>query len=109
MVQVSSRSSLGMESSYNHQVPLQWSTGPMPTRSLIGYKHIVTIIDEHSRKSWICFLKTKDEAFSCFKEFKALVENATRKNIKVLHSDNRGEYTDSDFTGFCLNESIRRE
>ena len=28
MVQVSFGSSLGMESSYNHQVPLQWSTGP---------------------------------------------------------------------------------
>ena len=28
MVQVSSGSSLGMESSYNHQVPLQWLTQP---------------------------------------------------------------------------------
>lgn len=29
-----------------------------------------------------------------------LVENMTGKKIKVLFSDNRGEYTDKDFTGF---------
>jgi len=39
-------------------------------------------------------LKTKDEVFDCFREFKAVVENWTGKNIKVLHSDNDGEYID---------------
>jgi len=54
-------------------------------------------------------LKTKDEVFSRFKEFKALVENLTSKKIKVLHSDNGGEYVDKDFTDFCAKEGIRRE
>ena len=54
-------------------------------------------------------MKTKDKVFSRFKEFKALVENLTGKQIKVLRSDNGGEYTDKEFTGFCAKECIRRE
>ena len=46
-------------------------------------------------------MKTKDEVFYRFKDFKALVENSTRKKIKKLRSDNGGEYIDKDFTNFC--------
>ena len=51
----------------------------------------INFIDDFSRKRWIYFLKTKDEVFSWFQEFKALVENSTRKKIKVLQLDNGGE------------------
>jgi len=37
--------------------------GPMSTRALSGGKYFVTFIDDHSRKTWIYFLKTKDEVF----------------------------------------------
>ena len=42
-------------------------------------------------------------------EFKALVDNVTGKQIKVLRSDNGGEYIDKEFTGFCAREGIKRE
>jgi len=51
--------------------------GPMSTTSLSGAKYFATFIDDHSGKTWIYFLKTKDEVFERFKEFKALVENST--------------------------------
>ena len=83
--------------------------GPMSTRALGGGEYFVTFIDDHSRKTWIYFLKTKDEVFDRFREFKALVENLTRKKIEVLRSDNGGEYTDKEFKEFCASEDIRRE
>lgn len=83
--------------------------GPMSTRTLSGAEYFVTFIYDHSKKTWIYFLKTKDEVFGCFKEFKAPVENAIGKKIKVLHSDNGGEYIDKDFTYFCVKEGIKRE
>ena len=49
--------------------------GPMPSTSLSGYEYYVTFIVEYSRKTWIYFLKAKDEVFGKFKEFKALIEN----------------------------------
>jgi len=82
---------------------------PLSTRSLRGYEYFVTYIDDFSRKTWIYFLKTKDEVFSHFQEFKAHVENMTGKKIKVLQTYNGGEYTDKAFTGFCVKEGIRRE
>ena len=47
--------------------------------TLSGGEYFVTFIDDHFRKTWIYFLKTKDEVFDRFKEFKALVENMTVK------------------------------
>jgi transposase InsO family protein len=54
-------------------------------------------------------MKTKDEAFSRFQEFKALVENQTGRKIKVLISDNGGKYTSNDFKRFCTRVGIKRE
>lgn len=49
--------------------------GPMFHVSLRKCEYYVTFIDDYSRKTWIFFLKTKDEVFKRFQEFKALVEN----------------------------------
>ena len=66
-------------------------------------------IDDFSRNTWIVFLKAKGEVFKCFKELKALVENKTGKKMKVLRSDNGGEYTSGKFVYFCASEGIWRE
>ena len=58
--------------------------GPMSSSSLCGYVYYVSFIDDFSRKTWIHFLKSKDEVFSKFKEFKALIENYTEKKIKIF-------------------------
>jgi hypothetical protein len=57
-------------------------------------------MDDFSRKTWIYFLKTKDEVFNKFPEFKALVKNQTGKKIKILRSNNGGAYTSKEFEGF---------
>jgi hypothetical protein len=63
----------------------------MPSTSLSGYVYYVPFIDDYSRKTWVYFLKSKDEAFGKFKEFKALIENLSERKIKILKSDNGGE------------------
>ena len=54
-------------------------------------------------------MKAKSEVFEKFKEFKALIENISDKKIKILHSDNGGEYTSKEFEAFCKDAGIRRE
>ena len=51
--------------------------GPMSSNSLSRYVYYVSFIDDFSRKTWIYFMKNKDEVFRKFKEFKALIENHT--------------------------------
>lgn len=83
--------------------------GPMSTRAISDAEYLITFLDDHSRKTWIYFLTTKDEVFDQFKEFKALMENQTGRKIKILRSNNGGEYMDKNFTGFCAKEGTQRE
>jgi len=66
--------------------------GPVKVPSLGKSMYYVSFIDDFSRNTWIYFLKKKSEAFGRFKEFKVLVENQTEKKIKVLRTDNGGEF-----------------
>jgi transposase InsO family protein len=54
-------------------------------------------------------LKTKDGLLARFQEFRAQVENLTERKIKVLRSNNGGEYTSKDFSDFCIEVGIKRE
>jgi hypothetical protein len=62
----------------------------MPSSSIRGHVYYVSFIDDYSHKTWIYFLKSKDEVFNKFKEFKALIENLSKRKIKILRSDNGG-------------------
>ena len=53
--------------------------------------------------------KKSEEALQRFQEFKALVENQTRRKIRVLRLDNKGKYTSKEFDGFCKQEGIKRQ
>jgi hypothetical protein len=83
--------------------------GPMSRKSLSGCEYYLTFIDDYSRKTWIYFLKAKSEVFAQFQEFRALVENQSGKRIKVLRSDNGGEYSSRQFVDFCAQHGIRRQ
>jgi transposase InsO family protein len=75
---------------------------------LVGM-YTISFIDDYSRKTWLYFLKSKDEVFNKFKEFKALIENLSKRKIKILRSDNGGEYTSKEFVNFCKDVGIKRE
>ena len=57
---------------------------PMSSNSLSVYVYYVSFIDDFSRKTWIYFLNNKDKVFIKFKEFKALIENHTKKEYQNL-------------------------
>ena len=76
---------------------------------LSGYVYYVSFINDFSRKTWIYFLKGKNEVFNKFKEYKALVENQTERKIKTLSLDNGGEFTSEEFKELCREFGIKRE
>jgi hypothetical protein len=82
---------------------------PIPSTSLSGYVYYVSFIDDYSHKTWVYFLKSKDEVFGKFKEFKALIDNLSERKIKILRIDNGGEYTSKEFVSFCRYVGIKRE
>ena len=66
-------------------------------------------MDDYFRKTWIYFMKNKDEVFSKFKEFKALIENQTKKKINTFRSNNGGEFTSNELKELCKDSRIKRE
>ena len=81
-------------------------SGPFPHMSMSQSKYALTFIDEFSRYCWVYFLKHKSEVFGLFKVFKALVENQSGRKLKVLRSDNGGEYVKSEFINYCADVGV---
>jgi transposase InsO family protein len=57
---------------------------------------------------WVYLLKRKDDVFTVFKQFRALVEKSTGRSIKCLRTDNGGEYTSMEFENYCKEAGIER-
>ena len=54
-------------------------------------------------------LKSKDQVLNKFEEWKAMVETQTGHKVKVLRSDNGGEYTSKAFDAFLFKHGIVRQ
>jgi hypothetical protein len=83
--------------------------GPMSAPSMNGCIYYIIFIDDCSRKTWIYFLKTKDESFSRFQDFKNLVENQTGRHIRVFRTDNGKEFDSFKYDELCRASGIKRE
>ena len=81
----------------------------MNPESVGGGKYFVTFIDDATRYTWVYILKFKSEVFSTFQNWKTLVENQYEKKIKILRSDNGGEYVSTEFEKYLRKEGIRHE
>ena len=79
--------------------------GPISPATPTGNKYFMLFVDDFSRAMWLYMLKFKDEAFSYFKNFKALVEKESRQEIKVLRTDRGGEFCSIEFAKYLMGNS----
>ena len=72
---------------------------------------MVTFTDDNSRYATVYFIKNKDEVLTKFKEYVSFVENQSgnRGHVKILRSDNGGEYTSNNFVKYCAEKGISHE
>ncbi|KAG6470766.1 hypothetical protein ZIOFF_071844 [Zingiber officinale] len=83
--------------------------GPTPTASYSGYHYMLLFVDDYTRFTWVYFVKHKSEVFSKFLKFKETVEGELCRKIKILRTDNGGEFCSNEFFSFCRNNGIKRE
>ena len=57
-----------------------------------GKKWFITLIDDHTRVSWVFLLKEKSEVETVFKSFYNMVETQFNSKIPMVRSDNGREY-----------------
>lgn len=80
--------------------------GPMESLSIGGSRYYVLFIDDYSRMAFIYFMKNKNEVFRIFKEFQFMVEKQKERKIKVLRTDNGGEFCSHDFEKYLKQQGI---
>ncbi|UYV72012.1 hypothetical protein LAZ67_9001549, partial [Cordylochernes scorpioides] len=83
--------------------------GPMPSKSLGGANYLYVIVDSYSRRIFVYFLKSKEDAFDFLVEFKNHRENETNVIIKNVRSDNGTEFANKKFNEFFRNEGIHHQ
>jgi hypothetical protein len=83
--------------------------GPIQEQALGGVSYVVTFIDDASRKSDVYTVRNKSEVMDVFKDYKARVENETGRVIKILRSDNGGEYSGNAFEEYLRCHGIKHE
>ncbi|CAJ2666261.1 unnamed protein product [Trifolium pratense] len=63
-----------------------------PVLSIDGLRYYCLFVDHYTRYIWLYPMKLKSDVQSIFPKFKTLVENFYQHKIKVLYTDNGGEY-----------------
>ena len=76
---------------------------------LKSLEYFLTFVDDKTRYVWVYFLKYKDEAFQRFVEWKALLKKSSGHQVKVVRTDNGGEYTSTQFEDFLKADGIHHE
>ena len=74
-----------------------------------GARYFLTFIDDFSRFTFVYLIKEKSEVIDKFKDFLHFVKNQYGKSIKVLRSDNGGEYVSNEFSNLLRNNGIKHE
>nr|GEX74583.1 hypothetical protein [Tanacetum cinerariifolium] len=77
---------------------------------LKGKQHKASFVtDDFSRFSWTFFLKSKDETSRILRNFITEIENLKDLKVKIIKSDNRGEFRNKEINEFCSRKGIKRE
>ena len=80
--------------------------GPAPVTSTNDFQYYLLFVDEYSKFSWLYLLKHKSDVLDIFKFVKATVETQLDSKIKVLRTDNGGEYTSHAFKHFYSTQGL---
>nr|GEY95735.1 retrovirus-related Pol polyprotein from transposon TNT 1-94 [Tanacetum cinerariifolium] len=83
--------------------------GPTFVKSLNNKSYSLVVTDDYSRFIWVFFLANKDETSLILKTFITGLENQLSLKVKVIRSDNRTEFKNSDLNQFCGMKGIKRE
>ncbi|KAH9774810.1 retrovirus-related pol polyprotein from transposon RE1 [Citrus sinensis] len=78
--------------------------GPSKVSTIGGARWFVTFIDDCSRMTWIFLMKSKDEVNSLFQRFHKMVTTQFQTQIRVLHTDNGGEYMSTAIQQFLKSQ-----
>ncbi|CAI7856300.1 unnamed protein product, partial [Closterium sp. NIES-54] len=84
--------------------------GPTRAPSLSSSRYFLTIVDDHTRAVWVYPLKTKGEvAAAVLKEWMSRAQRESGHKVKVIRTDNGGEFIGADFEAVLKKKGIQHQ
>jgi transposase InsO family protein len=83
--------------------------GPITPETPGGNKFFMLLVDDCSRYMWVALMAAKSDALEVVKKFQARVEVETGRRLRVLRTDNGGEFTSVEFDTYCAEHGVMRQ
>lgn len=81
--------------------------GPHHPASRSGNTYAAILMCEHTRKTWILYLRSKDEFIDAFKTWLPRVETESKCKMGALRADGGGEFISINLKDFCKERGIQ--
>jgi IS30 family transposase len=72
-----------------------------------GWRYFLLLVDDASRYMWVVLLPSKDASVDAIKKVQAKAEKESGHKLRVLRTDNGGEFTVAKFAAYCTDEGIK--
>jgi transposase InsO family protein len=73
-----------------------------------GRRYFLLHVDDLSRYMWVMILGSNGEAADAIRRAQAVAEAECDRKLRVLRTDNGGEFTAAEFTSYCADEGVQR-
>jgi transposase InsO family protein len=73
-----------------------------------GRRYFLLLVDDVSRYMWAVLLNAKAAVADAIKRLQATAEAKCGHKLRVLLTDNGGEFTTAEFMAYCADEGIHR-
>lgn len=80
--------------------------GPHHPASLSGKTYAAILLDAKTRKTWVIYLRSKDEFIDAFQVWLPKVENECNRSMKALCADGGGEFISAKLKDICDKKGI---
>jgi transposase InsO family protein len=81
--------------------------GPVTPVTPGGRRYFLLLVDDLSRYMWVVVLGSKGEAAYAIRHAQAAAEAECGHKMRVLHTDNGGDFTVAEFTSYCMDEGVQ--
>ncbi|KAM0853640.1 hypothetical protein ACQ4PT_050938 [Festuca glaucescens] len=82
--------------------------GPVTPATPGGRRYFLLLVDDLSRYMWVVLLGSKGEAADAIRRSQVAAEAECGRKLRVLRTDNGGEFTATEFASYCADEGIQR-
>jgi transposase InsO family protein len=80
--------------------------GPITPVTPGGRRYFLLLVDDATRYMWVVLLASKSGASEAIKRIQAAAEKQSGRTLKVIRTNNGGEFTSLDFASYCVDEGI---